>query len=84
MATFICACFAKSSVMWIPMLYISTSTYFRLSFVDMNCMDKQGPMSSASTGTYNPYALPRKNEGAQTISVIQASKEKRCSTINKQ
>jgi len=34
--TFYCACFAKSSVIWIPLFYISTSTQFRFNFVDIN------------------------------------------------
>ena len=31
--TFSCACFAKSSTIWIPLLYISTSTQFKLRFL---------------------------------------------------
>jgi hypothetical protein len=42
MATFICACFAKTSVMWIPLLYIGTSTQFRFSMVDSNALEKLG------------------------------------------
>jgi hypothetical protein len=42
LTTFICACFAKSSVIWIPMLYMTTSTYFKFNFVDINSIDKQG------------------------------------------
>lgn len=34
MATFICACFAKTSVIWIPLFYISTSTQFQFGFVN--------------------------------------------------
>jgi len=42
LTTFICACFAKSSVIWIPIIYITTSTYFKFNFVDINSIDKQG------------------------------------------
>lgn len=48
LATFVCACFAKSSVMWIPMLYISTSTHFKISFVDLTSIDKQAQTSSTA------------------------------------
>ncbi len=36
MVTFYCACFAKSSVIWIPLLYIGTSTQFQLRLVNLN------------------------------------------------
>jgi hypothetical protein len=39
-AVYLCACFAKTSVVWIPMLYISTSTQFRFSLVDKHVSDK--------------------------------------------
>lgn len=29
-----CACFAKTSVIWIPLLYMGTSTQFKLRFVN--------------------------------------------------
>lgn len=48
LVTFICACFAKSSVMWIPVLYISTSTQFRLTFVDRPSVEKY--LSNPSNG----------------------------------
>ena len=41
LATFICACFAKSSIVWIPLLYISTSTHFKFRFVDLVAIQKQ-------------------------------------------
>ncbi|UJR24384.1 hypothetical protein I4U23_005761, partial [Adineta vaga] len=39
--TFLCACFAKSSVMWIPILYLTTSTYFQCSFINQNYLQTQ-------------------------------------------
>ena len=41
MVTFFCACFAKSSVIWIPMLYIGTSTQFKLNFVNRDSFEQQ-------------------------------------------
>lgn len=40
MAIFICSCFAKTSVMWIPLLYISTSAQLRFSLVDSTTLEK--------------------------------------------
>ena len=31
--------------MWIPILYIGTSTYFKFRFVDLSSLDKQGAIS---------------------------------------
>ncbi len=42
--TFYCACFAKSSVIWIPLLYIGTSTQFQFSLVNLNAATQ--PVSS--------------------------------------
>ncbi|CAF1395753.1 unnamed protein product [Didymodactylos carnosus] len=36
----LCAIFAKASVVWIPLLYISTSTQYKLKFVDLKDMEK--------------------------------------------
>jgi hypothetical protein len=50
MATFICACFAKTSVMWIPLLYMGTSTQFRFSLVDSNTLEKLGGPNTVVRG----------------------------------
>ena len=55
LSTFICACFAKSSVMWIPMLYLSTSTHFKFHFVDLNTISKE-----KQTFTNNPPTATNK------------------------
>jgi hypothetical protein len=60
LATFICACFAKSSVMWIPMLYITTSTHFKLNFVDVSAIDRQGAISTTAGDAYNPSMTIKK------------------------
>lgn len=64
MSTFICACFAKSSVMWIPMLYISTSTHFQISFVNHSNLNKQAatsavepPAATSVPAAKNPPAI---------------------------
>jgi hypothetical protein len=84
MATFICACFAKSSVMWMPILYISTSTHFKLHFVDMSAIDKQGGNTSTAGGAPNPSVAVRKNEKTAAIPAISAAVEKDFSPIDEQ
>ena len=61
MATFICACLAKTSVMWIPLLYIGTSTQFRFSLVNSSALDKL-----AATNT----ALVRGEAANGTVAVV--------------
>ena len=77
LATFICACFAKSSVMWIPMLYISTSTYFKFNFVDINAIDKQGQISTHAAGFDNPSIINKNN-----IRTINLTSDKEFSPID--
>ncbi|CAF2536952.1 unnamed protein product [Rotaria sp. Silwood2] len=84
LATFVCACFAKSSVMWIPMLYISTSTHFRLIFVDMNSMDKQGTIGSTDEGEHNPSVVAGKNDKTKTLAIINIPLENKFSAIDEQ
>ena len=38
MATFFSACFAKTSVIWIPLFYISTSSQFQFSVVNQDAL----------------------------------------------
>lgn len=40
LVTFFCACFAKTSVIWIPLLYMSTSTQFKLHIVNRQALDQ--------------------------------------------
>ncbi|CAF1481739.1 unnamed protein product [Adineta ricciae] len=40
--TSISSIFAKSSVIWIPLLYIKTSTHFKFGFVNQNVLDANG------------------------------------------
>jgi hypothetical protein len=39
--TFICSIFAKSSTVWIPSLFIGTSTHFKLSIVNRTAINQQ-------------------------------------------
>jgi hypothetical protein len=39
--TSICSIFAKSSAIWIPLLYAGTSTQFRLAFVNHGALQQQ-------------------------------------------
>ncbi|CAF1406425.1 unnamed protein product [Rotaria sordida] len=84
LATFVCACFAKSSVMWIPILYINTSTHFRLIFVDMNSINKQETIGSTGREAHNPSVIVEKKEKTSAIAVINAPLENNFFAIDEQ
>ena len=46
LGTFLCACFAKTSVIWIPSIYIGTSTHFNLRFVNTVVLEQQLSVSN--------------------------------------
>ena len=48
MAIFLCSCFAKTSVLWIPLLYYATSKQFRLSLVDVRTLGKLDETTKSS------------------------------------
>ena len=60
LATFICACFAKSSVIWIPLLYISTSTHFQFSIVNHNALDQPIATTRVDPTMPNTIALTQR------------------------
>lgn len=59
-AIFMCSCFAKTSVMWIPFLYMSTSTQFRLSIVDPNAVTKATGATTVVQETSNAGGTTQK------------------------
>ena len=72
--SFICACFAKTSVMWIPMLYMSTSTYFKFRFVDLNPFEKHGQIVQIAEQGSDPINQT-KNKEKPLITNFTADKE---------
>jgi len=56
LVTFSCACVAKTSVIWIPMLYMGTSTQFRFQFVNQDAGEQVAP-----TNRVNATIMHRKN-----------------------
>ncbi|CAF2521671.1 unnamed protein product [Rotaria sp. Silwood2] len=82
MATFICACFAKTSVMWIPFLYMSTSTQFRLSLVDTATFDKLSATTTAA-GEVSKAASAARQLEKKAVSPDNASADKDIATIGK-
>jgi hypothetical protein len=67
LATFFCACFAKASVIWIPMLYIGTSTQFELHVVNQNAFEQPTGTNRVDATVATALAAPRKNEPMGTI-----------------
>ncbi|CAF1105940.1 unnamed protein product [Rotaria sordida] len=61
MATFFCACFAKTSVIWIPMCYVMTSTQFQLNFVNRDALDQSIGTKRIDATAFNASILPQKN-----------------------
>lgn len=57
MVTFFCACFAKSSVLWIPMLYISTSTQFKIHFVNRDMFENQTALNKIDARLSPPAVI---------------------------
>lgn len=47
---FLCACFAKTSVVWIPIIYASTSTQFQVSFVSRAAIEETDGTSRIAPG----------------------------------
>lgn len=75
MATFVCACFAKTSMVWIPSLYMSTSTQFRFSIVDKNKLDKLGGTTTTGGDGPNIAAITRGKAENPTAAGINANKD---------
>ncbi|CAF3865147.1 unnamed protein product [Rotaria sordida] len=82
MATFICSCFAKTSVMWIPFLYMSTSTQFRLSLVDIAALDRLSATTTAA-GEAPKATTAVRQTGKKSISPDNVSNDKDIVTIGK-
>ncbi|CAF1239985.1 unnamed protein product [Rotaria sp. Silwood1] len=57
---FLCACFAKTSVVWIPIIYASTSTQFQWSFVKLGALEGLDPTNRVGPG----HTLTNMNQGA--------------------
>ncbi|CAF2984196.1 unnamed protein product [Rotaria sp. Silwood2] len=63
MTVFVCACFAKTSLIWIPMFYAYTSTQFQLSCVNRSSLDQPiGTTRVAAVALANIPVLPQKND----------------------
>jgi hypothetical protein len=64
LATFFCACFAKSSVIWIPLLYIGTSTQFQFTLVNPDALDQTIANNRVDATVNNASTLPRRKDEA--------------------
>jgi hypothetical protein len=64
LVTFFCACFAKSSVIWIPLLYIGTSTQFKLSFVNLNALHNQTDSNHIQNEGPPTFVIVHNNDGS--------------------
>ncbi len=76
MITFYCACFAKSSVIWIPLLYIGTSTQFQFSLVNLNAPIYQIDSNPAENGVARLLDIVCNDDGSIVIRAINQSSVK--------
>lgn len=76
LATFFCACFAKSSVIWIPMLYIGTSTQFKFYFVNQNALEQAIGTNRIDATVANGTILQKNKEEIRMGSVPLSAEEK--------
>lgn len=74
MATFFCACFAKTSVVWIPLLYVGTSTHFKLSFVNHAALDQGIGNTRVGTAT-QAVVLANKIDGMMMNPIIDETRD---------
>ncbi len=81
--TFYCACFAKSSVIWIPLLYIGTSTQFQLSLVNINALNYQIESNHRQNGRAHTLDMICNDDGSIIINAVGEVPEKiKPSSIN--
>ncbi|CAF4879547.1 unnamed protein product [Rotaria sp. Silwood1] len=74
MTVFICACFAKTSLIWIPMLYANTSTQFQLNFITRDVLDQSiGTTRFGAAILVNIPILTRKSDDLVMNAVIDNS-----------
>lgn len=82
LATFICACFAKSSVVWIPLLYISTSTNFKFHFVNLSSINKEEQTSAHHPAAQHSSTIHRNCTPTMQIATINLPVDKPFSSID--
>ena len=76
LATFFCACFAKLSVIWIPMLYIGTSTQFKFYFVNHNALEQGVGTNRIDATAPNVTILQQNKEEIRMGSIPLSAEEK--------
>ena len=82
MVTFLCACFAKSSVLWIPLIYMSTSTQFQCSFVNLKAVESQQTSDYVEDRKLQKLTIVDNDDGSITIRAIdQVSNKKKFSSF---
>ncbi len=82
LVTFFCACFAKSSVIWIPMLYMSTSTQFQFQIVNRNILNQKIGTNRVDATLVKVPILPPKNDEMGMFPVTDNDGKNQPTTIN--
>ncbi|CAF0859776.1 unnamed protein product [Adineta ricciae] len=77
LATFLCACFAKSSVIWIPLLHISTSTQYTFTFVNVTALNSQSASNQMEPEKQNDLLVLHNKDGSIHIRAVDKLSPKR-------
>ena len=81
--TFFCACFAKSSVIWIPLFYIGTSTQFHFSLVNLNVTKISNESTSMKADPQHSLDVVCQDDGSIVIRTVnQSSLKSKASTAS--
>ncbi|CAF1021720.1 unnamed protein product [Adineta steineri] len=67
LATFLCACFAKSSIIWIPLLHIGTSTQFQFHFVNLTTVNNQVESNKMENEVLQTPLMTHINDGSVIV-----------------
>ena len=71
LTTFLCACFAKSSVIWIPLLHISTSTQYTFTFVNLTALNSQPESNQMEPEKQHDLLVVHNKDGSIHIRAIE-------------
>lgn len=75
--TFYCACFAKSSVIWIPLLYIGTSTQFHFSLVNLKAIQCRNDSTEDEAAPQRTLAIVCQSDGSILIRPVNQDSAKK-------
>jgi hypothetical protein len=76
LVTFYCACFAKSSAIWLPLLYMGTSTQFQLRFIKLTALDEPKVSNDLVQPTLHKLVIVHNHDGSIIVSTVDKTSDK--------